>query len=333
MAVSLEELLSKLDSSPNDLDLINEVAMAYYQNPEWVKDDEDLKFFERAYNTKKTVKTTNNLAWQLYFEYGDSERSLVILNECLALNPSSHFPYNQIGYIQLNLENYEEALKYLKLAQDRSDSRDIVNNIGVAYFYLGNYDEAKSYFVKASNLNDIENISLYNLAVTNLALNNASETEKFLGSLVNNINNEKFDVICSYEIASVYSEMDYYDKATALVIELGLDGIDVSDWPDLGYALYKVNPTLFDETINSLIDERREWIIELDNEHEDWEDYSPADKLERIEELREEIKLRESLKVKFEMGKPDSKLTLFNEHCGCLLFGCEMHGNPMDDCN
>ena len=333
MAVSLEELLSKLDSSPNDLDLINEVAMAYYQNSEWVKDDEDLKFFERAYNTKKTVKTTNNLAWQLYFEYGDSERSLVILNECLALNPSSHFPYNQIGYIQLNLENYEEALKYLKLAQDRTDSRDIVNNIGVAYFYLGNYDEAKSYFVKASNLNDIENISLYNLAVTNLALNNASETEKFLGSLVNNINNEKFDVICSYEIASVYSEMDYYDKATALVIELGLDGIDVSDWPDLGYALYKVNPTLFDETINSLIDERREWIIELDNEHEDWEDYSPAEKLERIEELREEIKLRESLKVKFEMGKPDSKLTLFNEHCGCLLFGCEMHGNPMDDCN
>lgn len=333
MAVSLEELLSKLDSSPNDLDLINEVAMAYYQNSEWVKDDEDLKFFERAYNTKKTVRTTNNLAWQLYFEYGDSERSLVILNECLALNPSSHFPYNQIGYIQLNLENYEEALKYLKLAQDRSDSRDIVNNIGVAYFYLGNYDEAKSYFVKASNLNDNENISLYNLAVTNLALNNASETEKLLGTLVNNIKNEKFDVICSYEIASVYSEMDCYDKATALVIELGLDGIDVSDWPDLGYALYSVNPTLFDETINSLIDERREWIIELDNEHEDWEDYSPAEKLERIEELREEIKLRKSLKAKFEMGKPESKLTLFNEHCGCLLFGCEMHGNPMDDCN
>ncbi|MCU4677310.1 hypothetical protein N7931_16930 [Catenovulum sp. 2E275] len=331
MSAQLKALLSKLESAPNDLDLINDVAMAYYQNPEWVSDDEDLKLFERAYNTKKTVKTTNNLAWQLYFEYGDTERSLQILNECLALHPSSYFPYNQIGYIQLNLENYEQALKYLKLAEARSDSRDIVNNIGVASFYLGNYNEAKNCFLKASNLNDNENISLYNLAVTNLALKDYSETEDLLGILVKNISNEFLDVICSYEIASVYAEMGQYDKATELVIELGLDGIDLSDWPELGYAVYKVNPKLFNKTISTLIEERKEWIIELENDGEDWEDYTATEKLERIEELREEINVRAGLKSNFEVGKPNTNLTLFNEHCGCLLFGCQTHGNPKDD--
>lgn len=331
MSAQLKALLSKLESAPNDLDLINDVAMAYYQNPEWVSDDEDLKLFERAYNTKKTVKTTNNLAWQLYFEYGDTERSLQILNECIALNPSSYFPYNQIGYIQLNLKNYEEALKYLKLAEARSDSRDIVNNIGVASFYLGNYNEAKNSFLKASNLNDKENISLYNLAVTNLALKDYSQTEDLLGILVKNISNEFLDVICSYEIASVYAEMGQYDKATELVIELGLDGIDLSDWPELGYAVYNVNPKLFNETISTLIEQRKEWIIELENDHEDWEDYTSTEKLERIEELREEINVRAGLGSKFEVGKPNTNLTLFDEHCGCLLFGCKTHGNPKDD--
>lgn len=65
--IELRQLIEKLKDKPNDLDLINRIAIGYLENPSMLTDNEDLKYFELAYNTKKTIKSSHNLAWYLYF--------------------------------------------------------------------------------------------------------------------------------------------------------------------------------------------------------------------------------------------------------------------------
>ncbi|MBA6338746.1 tetratricopeptide repeat protein [Colwellia sp. BRX8-7] len=331
MSSKLRALIKQLDKDPRNLDLINEVAMGYYQTPDMITNDEDLKLFRKAYLIEKTVKTTNNLAWLLYIEYGNTDQAITIIEECIAINPNSYFPYNLLGYILLDEERFDEALYYLSIAENKSEARDVVNNIGVAYFKLGNYEQAHKYFKKGSLLQDVENRSLYNLAVTALALQNIEETEELLVSLKGNLQNEFIDPVCNYEIASIYVALNQYEEASNLTIELGLNGIDLADWPELAYSLFRSHQTLFDKTISELIAEREEWIVELESEHEDWEDYSSSEKLERIEEFRTEILIRRNLKSSFEKIKPETKLETINEYCGCLLFDCKQHNNPLND--
>lgn len=331
MSTKLKALIEKLKTEPQNLDLINDVAMGYYQNPDMVTNDEDLKLFRKAYLIKKTVKTTNNLAWQLYMEYGKTDQALTVIQECVSLNPNSYFPYNLLGYILLDEERFEEAIRYLSIAESKSESRNIVNNIGVCHYKLGNYEQAYKYFKKGSLQRDIENRSLYNLTLTALSLQNIQETEELLVSLRDNLKNEFLDPVCNYEIASIYAALNQFEEASKLTIALGIDGIDLADWPELAYSLFKSHPTIFDNTVSKLIAEREEWIIELETDHEDWEDYSDSEKLESIEEFRSEILIRQKLKSRFKKHKPDTNLHIMSEHCGCLLFGCEQHKNPVDD--
>lgn len=331
MSSKLQTLIKQLEKDPSNLDLINEVAMGYYQTPDMITNDEDLKLFRKAYLIRKTVKTTNNLAWQLYMEYGNTEQAITIIEECIALKPNSYFPYNLFGYILLEEERFDEALHYLSIAESKSESRDVVNNIGVVYFKLGNYEQAHKYFKKGSILQDIENRSLYNLAVTAFALQNIEETKELLATLKGNLQNEFLDPVCNYEIASIYVALNQYEEASNLTIELGVNGIDLADWPELAYSLFRSHLKLFDKTISELIAEREEWIVELESEHEDWEDYSSSEKLERIKEFRTEILIRKNLKSSFEKIKPDTKLATMSEYCGCLLFDCKQHNNPIND--
>jgi tetratricopeptide (TPR) repeat protein len=235
------------------------------------------------------------------------------------------------GYILLNTERYDDALLYLQEAENKGFARDILNNIGVAQFHLGNLEEASKCFAAAADESDTENRSLYNLAVTSFCLKDYAKTEELLLRLIEAINNEFMDAVCSYEVASIYAALKNYQKATELILELGIDGIDLSDWPELAYSIFKTSPIMFDECIDKLIIERRDWICELENDHEDWEEWSTEEKFERIEELQLEIKVRQNLRSIFDKKKPEVRLTIMEEHCGCLLFGCFMHKNPFDD--
>ncbi|MEH6631080.1 MAG: hypothetical protein V7776_09645 [Halopseudomonas aestusnigri] len=332
MSFKLKALIKKLEKDPANLDLMNEVAIEYYKTPEMITDDEDRKFFRKAYLIRKTVKTTNNLAWQLYFEFGTAEQALTIIEECIALKPKSYFPYNLLGNILLEEERFYDALHYLLIAESKSEARNIVNNIGVVHYRLGNYEQAHKYFKKGSFLQDVENRSLYNLTVTALRLKNTQETEELLISLKENLKNDFIDPVCTYEIASVYAALNQHEEASKLTIELGINGIDLADWPELAYSLFISHPILFDETISEWIEERTEFIVELETDHEDWEEFSASEKLERIEELRSEISIKRNLKSSFENGKPVTELVIMDEYCGCLLFGCKQHYNPNDDC-
>ena len=102
----LKKWLVDLEESPTDLDLINKVALGYMNNPDMCSEQEDLDFFEKAYKLKKTIKSSHNLAWQLYFEYGSEERALKIQEECMSLEPCSSIPYHFYGYRFLSKSRY-----------------------------------------------------------------------------------------------------------------------------------------------------------------------------------------------------------------------------------
>lgn len=69
--LELKELLQKLEKDPTNLDVINSLAIGYFENDDQKTDKKDFDYFEKAYNLKKTVKSTHNFAWFLYFEWSE----------------------------------------------------------------------------------------------------------------------------------------------------------------------------------------------------------------------------------------------------------------------
>ena len=52
--IDLDKLLGSLEKEPRNLDLINSVALGYFENYQKKTDREDYDFFKKAYDLKKT---------------------------------------------------------------------------------------------------------------------------------------------------------------------------------------------------------------------------------------------------------------------------------------
>ncbi len=108
-------LLEKLESSPSDLDLLNEIAIFYSENIslDFTPDYQEIQYFEKAYKTKKTIKSIHNLAFYKFFEDRPGEAAtsfeelISIQQECLTLNPKSHMPYELYACFMLKKYNYD----------------------------------------------------------------------------------------------------------------------------------------------------------------------------------------------------------------------------------
>jgi tetratricopeptide (TPR) repeat protein len=330
--IELNELIQELEKNSSNLDLINSVAIGYFENPSMLKDKEDLDYFELAYKTKKTVKSTHNLAWYLYFEWGEQIRATKIQKECIELNPNSFYPYYQLGYMLLDQKQFKEAIPYLEKAKRKENKRDIIHNLGYCYFQLKEYEKAKELFSISVTELDIENRSLFNLALTEYKCQNIDKVKAIADKLSEEIETNHHSTISGYEIGLLYFLINDFDKSAKCLIKQGIEGIDLLDWNELSYSLYQTNKPIWSKQINKSIKERTEWIDEINSNHEDWSEYSTQEKQERLNELRVEIQTSENT-LKTEMTKPkqEIKKSLWVEYCGCLMFDCKRHGNKEND--
>lgn len=326
--IELKKLIQDFEKNPNNLDLINSLAIGYFENPSMQTDNEELKYFELAYLIKKTVKSTHNLAWYLYFEDGNEEKAINIQKECIELNPKSYYPYYQYGYMLLDQGKFEEAIPFLNKAYNIEQHRDIIHNIGYCYFQLNEFQKAKESFLQSTTDLDIENRSLYNLALTEWNLNNTVQVRLIADQLSKNIETNVHETISGYEIGLLYFLLDDLKRASECLIKQGINGIDLLDWTDLSYSLFMTYNKLWKEKINDSIDERKQWCNEIESNHEDWIEYTDEEKKERLTELKAEIKIREE-ELNNGMTKPIQDLgkSVWVEHCGCLLFDCKRHEN------
>tara|TARA_R110001592_G_scaffold362246_2_gene675503 strand:- start:9 stop:1052 length:1044 start_codon:yes stop_codon:yes gene_type:complete len=340
--IEFKTLLEDLEKDPSNLDLINKVAIGYFENYDQKSDKEDYDYFELAYNLKKTVKSTHNFAWFLYFEWSEIEwrwdedsaieKALKIQKESIELNPKSYFPYYQYGYMLLDQKKYQEAIPFLEKANKIENQREITHNLGFCHFQLKDYQKAFERFENSVKIQDIENRSLFNLSLAAFQTNRLEQLETIAKKLFAEIETNVHKTVSGYEIGLLFYLLKDYQLATTCLLKQGIDGIDLFDWQELSYSLYLTDEEKWRNKITQSIDERIDWVKEIESGHEDWEDYSEEEKCERLIELKSEIELRNET-LSREMPEPKLDLTesLLVEHCGCLLFDCNRHGNRKND--
>ena len=148
------------------------------------------------------------------------------------------------GKIEINLGNYNRAIKSSQLSlstflskEDSSYIADAYNLIGVGYYFLSNYDSTQVYYEKSYEIKNILNtddnelaISAYNLAITyedlgrtTEALEMYKEAEKLL---VKNNNKYSFlsDIYIGITHLSFYNlDFDEAEKYGERAMEIGLE--------------------------------------------------------------------------------------------------------------
>lgn len=330
--IELKDLIDKLKENPKNLDLINRIAIGYFENPSMLTDNEDLKHFELAYSTKKTIKSSHNLAWYLYFEWGEENRATEIQNELIKQKPKSFLPYYLLGFMLLEKEDYKNALENLLTAKEKSDRRDILHNIGFCYFKLGDLKTSRDYFKIANTEFDFEFRSAFNQAILDFKLQNVESTRKIADRLFQNIEKNSASMIGGYEIGLLYFISGDFVRATESLLKQGIDGVDLTDWEELSYSLYTSDKKKWISQHKKMISERENWIVEINTKPDEWDFDSEQEKNERLSELKNEIENIKGL-ISKGISKPDLDLNenVWIEPCGCLLFDCKRHENQPDD--
>jgi len=340
--IELKKLLADLDKDPTNLELINKVAIGYFENYNLKTDKEDFGYFEKAYQLKKTVKSTHNFAWFLYFEWSEiewhcneanaKEKALKVQKECIELQPKSYLPYYQYGYMLLDQKHYHEAIPFLTKANGILNHREITHNLGYCHFKIHDYQKAYEYFQTSTINLDIENRSLFSLSLAAFKIGKFEQVKSIAQKLFDDIENQVHKTISGYEIGLLFYLLEDYQLASTCLIKQGIDGIDLFDWPEFSYSLYLTDKETWENKITQSINEKLDRIKEIEDGHEIQEDFTEEEKREQLVELRSEIELRKNT-LSTAMTKPNIDLSesLWVEFPACLLFDCNRHGNREND--
>lgn len=341
--IEMRNMLTQLNNNSEDVNLMNEIALAYFENNDLKSESEDYQFFKKAYETKKTIKSIHNYAWFLYFEwselnYGwhrenpDCAKALEIQKEVLSHKPKTYLPYYQLGFMLLEQKRIEESIPFLIEAESKSNRKDIAHNLGYAYFLNKEYQKAYSKFKSIDSKLDIENISLFNLALCQFQLELEDGLKDSLEKLESTIEKKIHKTIDGYDIAQLYAAKGEDQKSYDCVELQGFDMIEFTDWPLLSYSIRKINNKLWGEQIDKYLNQKTNLITEFENGNEEEDGYNTEERAERIIEIKEEINIITKTKES-EVIKPKTNLVelLIPDHCGCLLFGCKTHRNIKND--
>lgn len=330
----LNHYLKKLERSPKDVDLLNRIALGYLENPPRIKDQDDLRFFEKAYEIQPTVKSIHNLAWYLYFEAcgveNCRERAIALQKQCLELEPKSYFPYALHGYMLLQENQFSQALPVLEIAYQKSQRTELLHNIAYAYFQLQDFERAVQKFQQCLE-DDPSGFSLHGLAIAYYCLGNNRSATQCLERLEHRMKQERDIEVDGHHLAEIYAAMGEYEKAYAHAEREGWDCIDMVDWTGIAFSVFCVNPTQLSDYLEQSIVQRKQWIDQIETGHENYSDDTEDEKQERLTDYRREIEIREGFVNTFTAGKPDIELIVWPMDCGCLLFDCDQHKNPAHD--
>ena len=335
----IKQLEEALAANPTDTNLMNKLALGYLVNPDLLQDNEDVKLLEKVYQTKKTIKSTHNLAWFYYCEgCGENskpERAIEIQQECISMNPKSFYPYRLYGQMLLKNNQPLEAIKYLEIGYSKENCREIANNLGVLYAQQGDLHSCHDYFIKATNEKDIEYKSKYNLAITKIQLGETEGALRITEELKKNIidGNNGSDDVDYFEVAYLYYLLNDDDSAYSCCKKCDWNYYDLFSWEYVTYLIYKNDLEVFKKLVADQIEKEKNWIKENKDNDEYWEDDTEEEKQQELAQRESHITRLRNLEAEFARNKPntDVKNQFLLETCGCLLFDCVRHGNLKDD--
>ncbi|WP_295362935.1 DUF5050 domain-containing protein [uncultured Pseudoramibacter sp.] len=91
-----------------------------------------------------------------YQDAGKTDQAKQAYKEAAALQKRNAYPYTQLGEIYLDQGAYNQAIKYLKLANDREGSSETYTALGDAYTGKGDAQKAAAAYKKADKQTDTE---------------------------------------------------------------------------------------------------------------------------------------------------------------------------------
>lgn len=131
----------------------------------------------------------------------------------LAKDPNYANSYNQLGYMELNRGNYEQAIEYMQkyafLAPDLANPHD---SLGEVYLALGRYEEAEAEFVKSVTMQSDFYHSLINLGKVYLARGELRRGLDILEKLRGQVAGSELETRVDREIISTYLRAGLQDK-------------------------------------------------------------------------------------------------------------------------
>ena len=131
----------------------------------------------------------------IYFNLGQSDKALEILNRGLSKNPDNVLLAGQLGLMLVQIKNFSEAIPLLEYVceKDRSDP-DYLNYLGLAYMGVGSLEKAREKFKEALRVDPDLVSALNNLGYLNLTFFVKEKNEKYLEMAL-----ENFDLALKYK--------------------------------------------------------------------------------------------------------------------------------------
>lgn len=328
------ELLEKLKISPDNLDLLNEVAIFYLEHPQLSQDCRERDYFEKAYNKEKTIKSTHNLAYYLFFEdWREEDKATEIQKECIALKPKSALPYELYAFFMLEKDNYKEAIKYYLLALEKgANNHHVIHNLGIAYYHQNDFKKAIEYLEYSIELAKCSDLPLYNLAIAYLSLGSKEKTTTLLKKLIEDTGDKFCDDIDYLNISTIYFFLGNYKKSSNLSVKCG-GNFDFISYKEIAYSLFIADTEVYYKKFNDFIKENENTIIEIKNNTDGWEKETTKEKDISSKDAKNNILKYKKITEEFKENPPKSNLSdhIISTVCKCLLFGCETHGNQHND--
>ena len=365
---NIDKLLEQLEWHPNDDKLLAIIALYYIENPEGNK---DIEYLERAYQTNPSIENTHNLAFWSMYEHGENERSLKLQKQVLEQNPSSYYPYASYAQMlqsdmlfsrnSTSFKSNKQAQEYIRClvmaAEKFLDTSveyqqrylihlvQIYNSLAYAYKVLKDDKKAFSYLMQCIKIqegmntddwNSLEFQALFEEEMNKVRLNivriliASKHSEEAKSVLAEIAQTETYDEL---DVAVAYARLGEYQ----LVNEMIGDDVPSESWDWIWYAIYHVDYDKWCKTRKLLLKEEEEMVEEFLVRAEqsflkdDLDSYESE--CESIENSRHVIKKisfmleKDNQPVPKEIFQPDFENSFF----GCLLFGCHVHGNLMDD--
>ncbi|WP_214484853.1 hypothetical protein [Bacillus sp. SM2101] len=297
---------------------INQEAIRLLEGNEY---ENSLKLFKKAVDEARDVQSLTNLAWIYCYEEYKDNKALILLDEVISLNPSSHFPYNLYGEILLRQEKWIEAKGILLQSINIKPTINANYNLAVACYHLGEIEKASRYFLLGSESSDY---AMYSYVYCLIRLGETKIAIETLGKF----KEDDDEFVGEIEVADLYLELEMFDEA-AKWFEKGWKRYskDVRWVSRFIYTLLKLNRTDFIEIFQEVIKEKEENIKEESNEECD-EDWTEEEKQDYITELITEKAEFEQMYKKFINGFIPVMEFDTSVKTGCYLFGCKRHNHP-----
>lgn len=312
------DYIEKLDRFLTGVVTENTKAILLLEQNEY---EESLALFKKLAEEAPSVQSLNNYAWMFLREEEDRDEAERLLQQVLAFEPQSSFPYMMLGEIAIHKQQYEEAKSYLQQALSFSETEEATYNLALAHFQLGAYEQAAQTFalcVGDSGLTQLNEVVSWVYA----GMHDKAK------ALLEGWNAEADDYTGAIEIADVYMELGQFVEAREQ-FEKEWNSYYTSPYivSRFAYALWQLqDKDACHSIIQHAIQQNKEEIKDEQQAELD-EHWTAQDRDERIVELTRQQQTLEALSDKLQNGYVPAFEYDIYPMGGCQLFGCVQHGN------